>query len=112
MLTEEDAKKLIAAALPEIQKTLIADVKQEIVRQLNYSMATVIRYAVDEFMKEHIVPEIKAQLLDSKAGILKATCDAASEISGLIQKAVVEQVAEKLSDKYSRQGILKVLFNG
>jgi ABC-type phosphate/phosphonate transport system substrate-binding protein len=111
-MTEEDLKKFLDANKAEIQ----LQVKQRLIDGLlanhSWTMREQIGDVVAAFMRDEIMPEVKAYLVSEKSSILEAAVKGAAEIGDMLSKQLVAQAAKNLDGKsgYQFRAIAKAIF--
>lgn len=111
-MTEEDLKEFLEANKAEIQ----AKVKEKLIDGLlanhKWTMNDQIGQTVAEFMKDEIMPEVKAYLVSEKSAILAGAVKAASEIGDMLAKQLVTQAAKNINEKsiYQFRTIAEAIF--
>lgn len=89
----------------KIAQTMIDGFAERIKWNLPEEVADVI----DEFVKEEVLPEVKASLTSDKEAIVKAATDMVQGVPEEIGKALQEHLAKGLSSSYNIKRILDAL---
>ena len=110
MFTEEEIAKILDDAKDELRANLVEDMKNQMKSSVEYTLGAELRKVVAEYVKDEIVPDLKARLIDDKPIILKAAINSANEVGEILSKALVEDMKEKLGKDYTRRNILNAIW--
>lgn len=109
-LTPEQISSILDEAKPDIIKGL----RDEAVRQAHWEMNPVVSKLIQEevttFMTTEIIPVLKAQLAESKDGLISLAIVTANSIVEELAKSMVDDVKKKMDNSYSRQRVFEALF--
>jgi hypothetical protein len=111
MTNEERVQAALEAAMPEILSNLKKEITEGISYQVRNEVTKKVIEVVNDFVSKELAPEISTILLSEKEGILKSVPGIAENIVETLGKALQEKVKDKLSTSYSRNSILKALFD-
>lgn len=109
-LTQEQVQSILKEATPSI----VAGLREEVVRQAKWEMnpiiSQMIQKEVSEFMTTEIIPIVRQQLVEGKAGLITIAIDSANAITESLAKAMAATLQKKLESSYDRTKILEALF--
>ena len=109
-LTPEQITSILDEAKPDIIKGL----RDETVRQAHWEMNPVVSKLIQDevvsFMTAEIIPVLKAQLAESKDGLISLAIVTANSITEELAKSMVDGVKKKMESSYSRQHVFEALF--
>lgn len=110
MFTEEEIAKILDDAKDELRANLVEDMKSQMKASVEYTLGAEVRKVVVEYVKDEIVPGLKARLIDDRPIILKAAIASANEVGEMLSRALVEDMKEKLGKDYTRRNILNAIW--
>lgn len=110
---EEALKTELETHLPEMvanaKARAEAAITAQIAESLRWKLSDTIGKAVEEFLVDQVLPEIRSRLLDSKGGIIKSVVDVLPAITGAVGAMLQKRVEDKLSKDWEARAILKAL---
>ncbi|WP_068305866.1 hypothetical protein [Pararhodobacter sp. CCB-MM2] len=83
---------------------------ERVTQQFKWSLPDTIAKECDDFIVEHVAPEVRAHLLANKGAIITAAKEAADQIGAKITEALVAKVTENMDRSYKMNGIVEGLF--
>lgn len=110
MFTEEEIAQILEDAKDELRASLIKDMKDRLKSSVEYTLGAEVRKVVEEYVKDEIVPDLKASLIEDKPIILKAAIKSANEVGEILAVALVDDMKEKLGKDYTRRNILNAIW--
>jgi vacuolar-type H+-ATPase subunit E/Vma4 len=105
---EEEVK----SAIPEVMNRMRQNIIDKITREAEVVALEAIRNAVREWVKEELIPEVRAQLDAGKAGLIAQSATIADSLSKAIGEALVENARKSLATGYTVKDIAERLFRG
>jgi creatinine amidohydrolase/Fe(II)-dependent formamide hydrolase-like protein len=103
MLNPAHRERLMNAAMDTMQ--------EQIKQQFQWKLPDIISAECNEFLKEHVAPEIRNHLIKNKGMIVNAAKKAADEIGNKIAESMIERATKKLENAYSASQIVKSVFD-
>lgn len=110
MLTEEQVQELIEKSLPSMINGMKAELRQSIDWQVKDQAAKIVGAAVQEWIKENIIPEIHAALVESKEGLVLLGLEFSKRAVAEIADAMANTLKTNLERSYKRSEIFKKMF--
>lgn len=89
-----------------VKEAMLESVKQK----FGWGLPDALKKTVDEFLKEEILPAIRADLLENKDAIVAAATDAVRGAPAEIGKALQEHLAKNLTDSWKLRKVTEALF--
>lgn len=86
-------------------------VHEKITQNFQWQLPDTISKECNEFIAEHIAPEIRAHLMANKGVIIAAAKKAADEISIKLSDAMLAKVEKNLSTSWQSDKIIKSMFD-
>jgi hypothetical protein len=109
-MTEQEIAEFLEANKQDIQQEVRRRLVEGLVSNHRWEISAQIAAAVDVFVKEQIVPEIKTYLEGEKGAILEAAKVAVTEIGNTLAKTMIEKAAKNM-EGYSFRELVKGLFS-
>jgi hypothetical protein len=108
------SQEQIASILDEAKPSIIAGLTAEATRQAHWEMSPIVSKLIQDevtaFMATEIVPVIKAQLVESKEGLVSLAIITANQITEELARGMTDEVKKRLESSYSRGKIFEALF--
>lgn len=109
MLSAEQIAEMLEAAKPSIIESIKADVKQSISWEVKETCAKEVRTHVEAWIKENVLPEVTAALVESKEGLIAIGVKLGPAVVDAVVIEMTKSVAEKLSKSWERKKIFEAL---
>lgn len=90
-----------------VREALLAGVK----RQFEWEIPAALQKAVQEFITEEIIPEIRADLMANKEEFVTAATEMVRAVPVEIGKAMQEQLAKNLTQSWTIRKLAEACFN-
>lgn len=100
--TPEQAERMKSVALHAME--------ERIKEQFKWQLPDTIAKEVNDFVTEHIAPEVRAHLIKNKGAILKSVKASADKAGEALGETLLEKVNENLDRSYKMNALLKALF--
>ena len=100
--SEENAEALKASALKAME-----DRVQE---QFRWSLPDTVAKEVNDFVTEHVAPEVRAHLIKNKGAIVSAAKAAADQAGEKLSEVMLAKISDNLDRDYKMGSLLKALF--
>ena len=101
--------------LEENKADVIEKVRQAmfegIEKKFSWELPKVVSDAVDDFVRDEVVPEIRSRLLEDKEAIIDAATAMIRQLPAEIGKAMQEKVAENLSSSWKLEKVVHGLLD-
>lgn len=111
MLTQEQINELLESAKPSIIESIKNDLKQSISYEMKQVCAQQVKQHTEAWIKENVIPEITAALVEGKDGLISAGVKLAPAIMDEITKSMTAAVSEKLKSSWERKKIFGAMFD-
>ena len=109
-MTEDEMKEFLAENAERIKENVREKMIEDITESYRWDVPDVVQKTVSEFMKEQIVPEIKAHLKSEKSAIIQAAIAGTSGITDHLAKVMIEKAVANM-EGYQFREIIKGLFS-
>ena len=110
-LTDEQLAAIVQESKDEIRKMVLNSVKEDLSWHVRQVLRDGLAHEIGEVVKTEILPDVRAALLENKAGIIEGAVKASDEIGEMMREVLVEKVQKSLSDSYHRSQVIKALFD-
>lgn len=110
-LPEINVAQIIESSKEEIKTKVLEQTKETLARQISWSLESEIKEHVGIFVKEEILPELQASLLEQKQVILQGVADGLSQVGVELSKALIAKAVENLGSSWKAGDIAKKLFD-
>jgi len=101
----------IKSAMPAVMERIKRDTLDRMERVCIEEALNAARNAASEWAVENLVPEIKAQLEEGKAGFVQQAHVIAGDLSAAIGAALVDHVTQQMKNSWNRKKIADALFS-
>jgi len=99
----------LAAMLPEVTRSVAAQMRERVSQQIGYSLQTAVHGEVERYLKEHVVPDVQKTLVENHAELV-ATMVAAVKLSAMKSAEAMVAMTEKKIAGYEGEKFLRDLF--
>lgn len=110
MFTNEQVQEMLEAAKPSMIEGLKQQLSQSITYEMREAFTKNIREHVTVWMQENVLPEITAQLVESKDGLIAVGVDLGQGLNKLMVDALLEDFKKNLESSYKRKTIYEAMF--
>lgn len=93
----------------QLMKVAMDSLEERIKEQFRWSLPDTIAKECNDFISEHVAPEVRNHLVSKKGVILKAAKKSADEITEKLSAALSEQVGTRLENDWDRKKILQAI---
>ncbi len=107
-MTEDDLQKFLADNKEDIIRSVKAKAIEAMTEQVRWGLSSAVQTTVDGFIKDDVIPAIKAHLQEHKGPIIAAAIKAASEIGDKVAEKLVTTAVESMTG-YRGGEVLKAL---
>lgn len=87
----------VKAMLPQITMEVVAAIKEQALRNLQYTTATAIQEAVTEYVKTEVLPAVKDELRANDAVMKAAILASTKGVAELLCESIVDSARKKLA---------------
>ena len=91
-------------------KVAKGEMEKRIQEQFKWNLPDTIAKEVNEFITEHVVPEVRAHLISQKGAILKVAKASADELGIQIAAQMVATAQKNMADSWNAKKVLEALF--
>ncbi len=110
MLTQEQINEAVKDAMPSVLQGLRNEIAEQALREARQVVSTQIQSVVTAWFTSEVVPEVKAALVESKAGLIAVAPQFADQLSASLVKAMTEGLQKRLESTWERKKILEAMF--
>lgn len=110
-LTDEQMQEVLEVAATRIREEAVKGAIASLKGTVEHYAQSAISKTVQEFMTEHVVPEILKELMGHKPELVRAGVLAAQDSSTLLREAFVESFTTVLKDQWKRKALFKQMFD-
>lgn len=110
MLTKEQIDDTVKDMLPNIMAAFKEEIKETALSQARETVRDQIRVAVEDWVKENLIPEIIKHLAEEKDGIISTIPKMIDEITHSLSKSLCGDLNKNLSSSWTRKKIFEALF--
>lgn len=110
MFDEAQIQEMLDAAKPAVIESLKRDLQTQISWDVKNEASRIVKETVVTWVNENIVPEIVAELIESKAGLAEVGRKLAPPLVEAMVKTMTEEAIKNLGQSWTRQEIFKKLF--
>lgn len=107
-MTEAELLQFLQENKDDIVKSVKAKAIEAMTDQVRWNLTTTVQETVTEFVKDEVIPAIKAHLQEQKGPIIAAAVKAASEIGDKVAEKMVTTAVESLTG-YRGGDVIKAL---
>ena len=110
MITAEQINEILEAAKPSIIEGFKQEIKSSISWNVKNEAAKIVSEETAKWVKEHIVPEIIKQLIESKEGLIAVSGKLAPlMVEGLVS-AMANEFKKKMENSWDRTKVFEAIF--
>lgn len=106
-----DINTEIQSAIPEMMARIRNETMQRVEREATEAATRVAVEAATQWAKEHLVPEIRAQLEAGKAGLIQAAHESAEGIAEAIKTALIKQAEKSLANSWNLKKVVEGIYS-
>ena len=110
MITPEQMNEMLEAAKPSIVEGFKKEIAQSITWQVKDRAGEIVRKAVEDWIKENIIPEIYKELAESKESFISLGATIAPMMVQQLTEALAGSFKERMESSYERRAIFKACF--
>lgn len=110
MLTQDQINELLESAKPSIIESIKNDLKQTISYEMKQVCAQQVKAATEAWIKENVIPEITAELVERKEGLISAGAKLGPLIIDEVVKSMTAAISQKLKSSWERKKIFDSMF--
>ena len=103
MLSDESSKK-------RLLKVALEAMEERVTQQFKWSLPDTIAKECNDFITEHVAPEVRAHLLASKGPIIAAAKEAADEVGEKISAQIVAKVEKNMENSWGASKVIDAMF--
>jgi hypothetical protein len=111
-MTEDEMKEFLTANAESIKVAVRDKMIAQIIQEHRWEIGGEVAKAVNEFVKDEIVPEVKTYLAGEKSVILEAAIEGARQVGNLITQKMVEDATKNLKAGSAFRTIMETLWRG
>ena len=104
-------QELLDAAKPKVIQSLQEELTRSITYDVRSRAATEVSDHVTAWVKENIIPEVTAALIESKEGLISLGVQIAPKLVDVLTASFIEGVSEKLKNSWERRKIFESMVN-
>lgn len=108
-LTAEQIQQAVQSALPDVLAGLREQIKEQALYAARDTVLNEVRNAVSTWVKENLVPEIQATLVESKDGLVAIAPQMAASLNQVLCDAFVDSVKKKMESSWDRRKVFEAL---
>jgi hypothetical protein len=108
-MTEQDLNDFLEANKAEISANIKRTIIEKMTNSMQYQLSSAATDAINAFINEEVVPEVRKHLMENKGPIIQSVISATAVIGDELQKKMVGKATEALSG-YDAGNIIKSLF--
>lgn len=113
MSIEQDINEFLLdpAHKDRLMHAALGALEDQIKAQFQWRLPDVIAKECNDFLAEHVVPEIRAHLIARKGVIIEAAKNAADDLGKSIASQIVSKAAKNMETNYKSSAVMKALFD-
>lgn len=111
-MTEDEMKNFLVANADSIKAAVREKIMGSILQEYRWEIGAEVAKAVNEFVRDEIVPEVKNYLAGEKSAILAAAIEGARQVGNLITERMVEDATKNLKGGSAFRSIMETLWRG
>lgn len=109
-LTQEDMQEIVKDATANLKAQLTSDLTRRLDAEVTHAAANTIREYVQEWVKENVLPDVEAILIEGKTSLVNTASASANAMCDELSKSMTETLKVKLSKSWDRSKIFEALF--
>lgn len=110
-MTEDELKQFLDDNKADIQQAVKQRVIAKLLEEHRWNISESVNKAVRDFVDEHVVPAVKAELEANKGGIVNAVVSTVSGVTEELAKGLVSDAAKNIGSEWKRREIIKAIFS-
>jgi len=107
---ELNVEQMLAESLPSMIEGFKAEIKAQISWDVKDKTSSMVSAHVEAWVKEHLLPEITAALVESKDGLVSIGVSLAPEVASALTSSLLAELKEKLEQSWTRGKIFEAMF--
>ena len=111
MLSQAQLNELLEQVKPSIVEGFKKEIQSSLTYNVMQQVSTVIRGHVDQWLKENVIPDITAFLVENKEGIIKVAPALADKMCEQLTVALTTEMAARLQNQWSRKKIFQAMLS-
>lgn len=109
MYSQEQINELLEAAKPSIIEGLKKEIQQTVTYQMQEAAAKAVREHTTQWINENVIPEITAQLVESKDGLISLGAKLAPMLLDSMTESFAGAIKKKMESSWERKKIFESL---
>lgn len=109
-MTEADLKDFLEANKADIQDAVKQRMIAKLLEEHRWNIGEAVNKCVREFVDQHVVPAVAAELESQKGSIIAATLHALATVSDELAKGLAADAAKNIGSEWKRREIVKSIF--
>jgi hypothetical protein len=105
-----DAEQLLKDSLPSMIEGFKAEIKASINWEVKNKTAELVSAHVQQWVKDNLVPEITAALVESKEGLVSLGVSLSPQIVEILTASLIASLKEKMEKSWERSKIFEAMF--
>lgn len=110
-MTEQELNEFLERNKESIAERCNQVLLEKVCEEFKWKLPSTVQEAANEFLEEHIKPEIQKELLSQKGAIIEAVKKSAAEISLKLTEEMTVKAVGNLACSYKMSKICKELFD-